>query len=183
MVKLKGNNGNSLRAVARQLFAALPGWLRVPLIGKARRPQDSASPDRLEQRDIYKVFYLLLKQAGGKISMFQETIDNVDADFVKDFVFCKEPSLNGLGPGWVISLRSSEADRKANIHKRARRRSTKRLDRRKSKTTPNITHKQWQQNKDIKAAPDATAESEAAIEAAKAVENMKLDGLPVDGPD
>lgn len=133
MVKIVGENSGLIRSAVRRLFSKLPGWLRMPVLGKARQPENTVIPDRLSQRDIYKIFYLLLKQAGGKIAMYQETIDNVDGDFVKDFVFVKENSLNGSGPGWVIGLQSCETERVTKIRKRARRRSTNRLAKRKNK--------------------------------------------------
>ena len=130
MVKIVGDNSGLIRAAVRRLFSKLPGWLRMSTLGKPLQRESTEIPDRLCQRDIYKVFYLLLKQGGGKIAMFQETIDNVDDDFVKDFVFSQEKSLNGLGPGWVIWLKSTDAERTARIHKRARKRSNRRLSNR-----------------------------------------------------
>ncbi len=132
MVKIVGDNSGLIRAAVRRLFSKLPGWLRMPLIGKPLQRESTEIPDQLCQRDIYKVFYLLLRQAGGKVAMFQETIDNVDDDFVKDFVFVKENSLNGLGPGWVIGLQSCETERVTRIRKRSRKRSAKRLANRKN---------------------------------------------------
>lgn len=132
MVKNFGDNGSSLRVAARRLFSRLPGWLQMPTLGRAKEPERTALPDQLSQRDIMKVFYLLLKQGGGKIAMYQETINDVDDGFVKDFVFSQETSLNGLGPGWVIWLKSSEAERTSRIHKRARKQSAKRLKNRKN---------------------------------------------------
>ena len=103
----------------------------VKISGDNLQRESTEIPERLDQRNIMKVFYLLLQQAGGKIAMFQETIDNVDDDFVKDFVFTQEKSLNGIGAGWVISLKSCEVDRIERIRKRARKRDNKRRKNRK----------------------------------------------------
>jgi hypothetical protein len=166
MVKMVGDNSGLIRAAVRRLFAKWPGWLGMPLLGKAIEPEKAVSPDRLSEREIYKIFYLLLKQAGGKIAMYQETIDNVDEDFVKDFVFCKENSLNGGGPGWVVSLASCEVERVNRIRKRSR----KRHKRRAAKAVEN--------RKNIKVAPPATVESQARADAAKAVEDLQITELP-----
>jgi len=133
MVKIVGDNSGSVASAVKKLFDKLPGWLQMPVIGKAKSPETTEIPDRLSQQDIMKVFYLLLKQAGGKCAMFHQTIDNVEDGFVKDFVFTQEKSLNGLGPGWVISLKSCEADRVTRIRKRSRKRSAKRMADRQNK--------------------------------------------------
>lgn len=179
MVKIVGENSGLIASAVRRLFRKLPGWLRMPLLGKAKSPEKTAIPDRLSQRDIYKVFYLLLKQAGGKIAMYQETIDDVDGDFVKDFVFCQEQSLNGQGPGWVIGLQSCETERVGRIRKRARRRSTKRLTNRKKGPIKN----QGKQN--IKLTDHVTEDSEikAKEDAARAIQDIQFNGITGNGPD
>lgn len=131
MVKICGDNSGSIASTVRRLFKRLPGWLRMPTVGNPLQVETTEIPERLSQRDIMKVFYLLLLQGGGKCAMFHETIENVDDDFVKDFVFTQEKSLNGLGPGWVISLKSTEADRIGRIRKRSRKQTNKRFKNRK----------------------------------------------------
>lgn len=172
MVKVVGSNSGLIRSAVKRLFSEWPGWLGMPLLGRARQPEKAVAPARLKQRDINKVFYLLLKQAGGKCALFQEQIDDVDEDFVKDFVFVKEESLNGLGPGWVISLRSCEVER---VH-RVRKRSRKRHKNRAAKAVGN--------RKNIKVAGPVKddSESKAKVDAASAVQNLQFKGVTGDGP-